>query len=261
MSRSLPVVIGTSGWQYRHWRETFYPRGVAQVRWLEHYAERFCTVESNAAFYRLPRPETFEAWQNRTPDDFVMAVKLNRYLTHIRRLRDPEEPMQRFLEAATRLGPKLGPVLIQLPPSMRADHERLDAVLLLFPPTIRVAVEFRHDSWFTAETERLLAARGAALCLTDRKNRKSPLWRTADWTYLRLHEGVAAPRPCYGRSALDAWAGRLADGWAPDEECFVYFNNDPRACALRDAIVFARLTERRGRAASRVPRSSDVRLG
>src|SRR3954467_5359802 len=130
--------IGTSGWQYGHWRDRLYPRGVAQARWLEHYAERFATVESNAAFYRLPEADTFAAWAGRTPDDFVMAVKASRYLTHVRRLKEPEEPGGGLLERARRLGSKLGPILLQLPPNLQAELELLDRTLRCFPDDVRV---------------------------------------------------------------------------------------------------------------------------
>ena len=248
----MTVRVGTSGWQYRDWRPAFYPPRLPQSRWLEHYASAFATVESNYAFYNLPRAEVFEGWAERTPADFVMAVKVSRYLTHIRRLRQPEEPVRRFLERATRLGSKLGPALLQLPPQMRADPGRLRETLAQFPPHVRVAVEFRHASWDTAEVRSILERHGAALCLADRRGALSPRWRTADWTYLRFHEGGAAPRPCYGRAALDAWARRLADGFA-DAESFVYFNNDPRGCALANAIEFAGSLRRAGLEASRVP--------
>src|SRR3954468_3942444 len=147
----MPLLIGTSGWQYRHWRETFYPRGVAQAKWLEYYAARFATVESNAAFYRLPEAAWFAAWAARTPPDFVMAVKASRYLTHILRLTEPEEPVALLVERARELGDKLGPILIQLPPSLRIEVDRLKRTLDAFPPDWRVAVEFRHASWFTDE--------------------------------------------------------------------------------------------------------------
>ena len=117
----MPVLIGTSGWQYRDWRGGLYPAGVAQRRWLEHYASYYLTVENNASFYRLPTEQTFAGWRARTPGDFVMAVKASRYLTHVRKLRDPEEPVARLLGAAAPLGPKLGPVLLQLPPTLKAE--------------------------------------------------------------------------------------------------------------------------------------------
>jgi uncharacterized protein YecE (DUF72 family) len=179
----MPVLVGTSGWQYRDWRGRFYPERLAQAKWLEHYAERFATVESNNAFYRLPEPHTFAAWAARTPGDFVMAVKVSRFLTHVRRLRDPEEPVRRFVEHAGHLGTKLGPVLLQLPPSLKADLAVLGDALERFPSGVRVAVEPRHESWFSDQTRALLGERGAALCLADSPHRTTPVWRTADWGY------------------------------------------------------------------------------
>jgi len=257
----MPLIIGTSGWQYRHWRETFYPRGVAQGQWLEYYAARFTTVESNAAFYRLPEAATFAAWARRTPDDFVMAVKASRYLTHILRLTEPEEPVRMLVERASELGTKLGPILIQLPPSMRLELERLERTLDAFPAEWKIAVEFRHKSWFTDEVQRVLADRRVALCLADRVGPITPLWRTADWTYLRFHWGRSKPIPCYGTTALASWVHRLSEQWSTSDDVFVYFNNDPRACALRDARWFAAAGRRAGWTATRVPPAADVRLG
>ena len=257
----MTVWIGTSGWQYAHWRGRFYPKGVAQAAWLEFFSERFATVESNNAFYRLPESHTFEAWARRTPDDFIMAVKASRYLTHIRRLRDPQEPVELFLERATNLGRKLGPVLLQLPPTLRIDVPSLDSVLRLFPATVRVAVEFRHETWFVDEVRQLLDERGAALCVADRRGPISPLWRTADWGYIRFHEGRASPRPCYGEQALETWAAKLAETWRPDEDVYVYFNNDPAGCAVRDAVLFARAVERAGSQPTRVPSLDQIRVG
>jgi uncharacterized protein YecE (DUF72 family) len=257
----MPLLIGTSGWQYRHWRETFYPRGVAQAKWLEFYAARFSTVESNAAFYRLPEAAWFEAWARRTPDDFVMAVKASRYLTHILRLTEPEEPVRMLIERASQLGGKLGPILVQLPPSLRIELERLKRTLDAFPNDWRVAVEFRHKSWFTDEVQQVLTDRRVALCLADRRGPIAPIWRTADWSYLRFHVGQSTPRPCYGRDALDSWMGRLSSAWKPTEDVYVYFNNDHRACALRDARVFALAARHAGWPATRTPEADEVTLG
>jgi uncharacterized protein YecE (DUF72 family) len=254
------VHVGTSGWEYRDWRPGFYPPRLASGRWLEFYAERFATVESNSTFYRLPSASVFAAWAQRTPDDFVMAVKASRYLTHVRRLRDPAAPVARFLERAQELGPKLGPVLLQLPPQLHVDAGRLDETLDRFPAGVRVAVEVRHDSWYTVEVRRLLTRRGAALCLADRRGRLTPLWVTADWTYLRFHEGRAAPAPCYGRAALATWAGYLAERSRDWREAFAYFNNDPGCCAVRNAIEFAREAGRRGLTPTRVPPLDSVRV-
>jgi uncharacterized protein YecE (DUF72 family) len=213
-----------------------------QARWLEHYAAAFRTVEVNNSFYRLPTRATFESWAERTPDDFVVTVKASRYLTHVKRLREPEEPVGRLMEAAAGLGRKLGVVLLQLPPDLRVRLEELDRTLQAFPKGTRIAVEPRHDSWFTDELRQLLESRDAALCLADRHSRPvTPLWRTASFGYLRLHEGRGVARPCYGRTALSSWARRLAKLFGSDEDVYVYFNNDPRGCAVRDARRFAGL--------------------
>jgi uncharacterized protein YecE (DUF72 family) len=256
----MPIYVGTSGWQYRHWRDTFYPRGVPQREWLEFYSARFATVESNAAFYRLPEKATFEAWRERTPGDFVWAVKVSRFLTHIKRLAEPEEPVERFVAHARGLGAKLGPALLQLPPQLELDVNLLDACLAEFPRDIRVAVEFRHKSWWTPDVEAVLRRHGAALCWADRFRPISPLWSRTDWGYLRFHQGRASPRPCYGEDALAAWVARI-DGVLPrSADLFVYFNNDFRACALRDAILFAHLAQRAGWEVSRVPDLDEVRV-
>ena len=243
----MTVLVGASGWQYSSWRGVFYPHELPQARWLEHYASSFRTVEVNNTFYRLPGRDAFEQWAQRTPADFVMAVKASRYLTHVRRLQDPEEPVGRLMKAAAGLGPKLGPVLIQLPPDLRARPDDLDRTLSSFPAGTRLAVEPRHDSWFGGELEAVLRSHDAALCLADRYSRPvTPLWRTASWGYLRLHEGRGAAHPCYGRTALKSWANRLAELFDAADDVYVYFNNDPRGCAVRDAERFASILAEAG---------------
>jgi uncharacterized protein YecE (DUF72 family) len=258
----MPVYVGTSGWQYRDWRGLLYPPGLGQTRWLERYAEYFGTVENNGSFYRLPAQETFAGWRGRTPPGFVMAVKASRYLTHVRRLRDPDEPVERLIRAATPLGDRLGPVLLQLPPTMPADPGALDSCLAAFARfrlapdggtgevgcRIRVAVEFRHDSWWSGETERLLARHGAALCWADRLGHPvTPLWRTAGWGYLRFHEGAAQPWPRYSEQALASWVERVTASWPDGADVLAYFNNDPGGAALYDAAAFASLARQAGR--------------
>jgi uncharacterized protein YecE (DUF72 family) len=258
----VPLLIGTSGWQYRDWRGAFYPDRLPVARWLEHYATRFPTVENNGTFYRLAAADTFAAWRARTPPGFLMTIKVSRYLTHVRRLREPAEPVQRLLRAATALGDRLGPVLLQLPPTMQADAAALEECLAQFaaqfaqlagpgPQTLRVCVEFRHDSWLTQDIRGILAAHNAALCWSDRRGRPlGPLWRTADWGYLRLHEGAAQPWPRYGRQALRTWVSRVADAFPPEADVFAYFNNDQQAAAPADADALVRLA---GAAAWPVP--------
>ncbi|MFF3318803.1 DUF72 domain-containing protein [Streptomyces sp. NPDC003035] len=246
----MPVFVGTSGWQYRDWRGVLYPEGVPQRLWLEEYARRFVAVENNNAFYRLPERRTFAEWRDRTPEGFVMAVKASRFLTHVKRLKEPEEPVERLMGRAEALGDRLGPVLLQLPPTLRADAGLLDAVLARFPRAVRVAVEPRHDSWWTDGIASVLVDRGAALCWADRGSRPvTPLWRTTDWGYLRLHEGRAKPWPAYGRQALATWADRLAATWPDAADVYVFLNNDPGGAAVRDAASFARAVAARGRTA------------
>ncbi|MZD55021.1 DUF72 domain-containing protein [Streptomyces sp. SID5606] len=238
----MPLFVGTSGWQYRDWREAFYPPGLPVRRWLERYTDVFPTVEINNAFYRLPARETFEAWRERVPPDFVVAVKASRYLTHVKRLRDPAEPVERLMSHAAGPGDRLGPVLLQLPPTLRADPGLLDACLARFPSGTRVAVEPRHDSWWTPEVREVLTSRGAALCWADVRARPvTPLWRTADWGYVRFHEGRATPWPRYGRRSLSTWSDRITSTWSRDQDVYAYFNNDQHAAAVADARTFARL--------------------
>ncbi|MCD0446702.1 DUF72 domain-containing protein [Glycomyces sp. A-F 0318] len=243
----MPVFVGTSGWQFREWRDAFYS-GVPQRRWLERYAGHFATVENNSSFYGLPGRERFEAWRERLPPGFIMAVKANRELTHVARLRDPAGHVDRLVEAAAGLGDRLGPFLLQLPPWLRAAPERLAACLDRFPAGARVAVEPRHRSWWNDEVRGLLTERDAALCWADRGGRPvAPLWRTASWGYLRLHEGRARPVPSYGDAALRSWCRRVDEAWPRSADCHVYFNNDPGPAPVLNALRFAGLMRGLGR--------------
>ena len=258
----MPMKVGTSGWQYRDWRGGLYPGGVPQRRWLEHYARCYLTVENNNSFYRLPPIETFTSWRERTPDDFVMAVKASRYLTHVRRLRDPAGPVARLLGAAAGLWPKLGPVLLQLPPTLQASPGALEACLKEFETAAaalggkgpRIAVEPRHETWWSEEVRQVLAAHDAALCWADRSGHPvTPLWRTATWGYLRFHEGTAQPWPSYGPRALRSWVARLAESWPDEADVYVYFNNDQGGAAVVNSIQFARLARLAGSTVTRTP--------
>jgi uncharacterized protein YecE (DUF72 family) len=265
----MPVLVGTSGWQYRDWRGGLYPDGLPQRRWLEHYATQYRTVENNSSFYRLPSPETFAGWRARTPDDFVMAVKASRYLTHVRKLRDPAEPVARLLGAAAGLGPKLGPILVQLPPTLTAEPALLDGSLREFRAIrlpgdhgpVRIAVEPRHESWWTEDVKEILAAHDAALCWADRLDRPvTPLWRTAGWGFLRFHEGTADPWPYYAKDTLRAWVDRLRQTWPGDADVYVYFNNDPGGAAVANSAEFAALARDAGLAVTRTPQVGAVPL-
>jgi uncharacterized protein YecE (DUF72 family) len=234
--------IGTSGWQYRDWRGSFYPSRLAATAWLEYYASHFDTVEVNNTFYRLPAQETFAKWAARVPDDFEFAIKASRYLTHYRRLREPEEPVERLVARAASLGRRLGVVLLQLPPDLKCVPSDLDRTLRAFGGRVRIAVEPRHVSWWNAEVRSLLESHSAALCLADRGSRAvTPLWRTADWAYVRFHFGRAQPSSCYGIRALTTWTRRLSELFGESADGYVYFNNDVHGCAVRDAATFGQL--------------------
>jgi uncharacterized protein YecE (DUF72 family) len=255
----MTVFLGTSGWQYRHWRGRFYPNGLPTSRWLSYYVERFATVEVNNTFYRLPERSTFENWRSGTPEGFVVAVKASRYLTHIKRLRDPADPVELFVDHASGLADRLGPVLLQLPPTLEVDVGLLADALAAFPTTFRLAVEFRHDSWYRDDVRAALEARGAALCLADRREKLlTPAWRTADWGYVRFHGGIQRPASCYRPEHLEASADVLCDTWRAGEDVFVYFNNDHAGCAIRDVARLGLMLDRRGRDRTRTDVATEL---
>jgi uncharacterized protein YecE (DUF72 family) len=260
----MPLRIGTSGWQYDHWRGRLYPRGLPVARWFDRYAEAFDTVELNVTFYRQPTAQVFEGWARRAPDDFVFAVKASRFLTHALRLRDPADSVRRLMDGALRLGGHLGPILVQLPPDMEAEPARLAETLDAFPAGVRVTVEPRHDSWFSDSVKAILVEHDAALCWADRRGPRTPVdggWATASWGYVRFHGGLASPRGCYGEVALEHWLERIRATWPRAEDVFLYWNNDRRGCAPRDAARFAALARDAGIPVTRAPEAASLLVG
>lgn len=236
------VRVGCSGWQYADWRERFYPKGLPQRRWLEFYARTFDTVEVNATFYRLARPDAVAAWLEQVPADFVFAVKGSRYLTHMRRLLDRERGLERFYASIAPLArsPQLGPVLWQLPPDFRRDDVRLQAWLEALPPG-RHALEFRHASWLHPDVFGILHAHGAALVIADDPRRvEVPHVVTTEWSFVRLHHGRRGRRGNYSDAELEEWAARVRD-LATHGEVFAYFNNDWEGFAVANAKRLKRL--------------------
>ena len=232
-----PVHVGCSGWVYPHWRERFYPKGIPQRAWLSFYAEHFDTVEINNTFYRLPKPAAVEGWADHSSPEFTFAIKVSRYMTHIKRLTMVETGLKRFyepLEPLTRSG-KLGPLLWQFPENFHRDEERLAGALAALPPG-RHAFEFRHQSWFTDDVYALLRDHGAALVVGDESSRwaTTPHVRTADWTYIRFHHGSRGRHGNYSASEIERWAGRISQ-WRRDTEVYAYFNNDWEGYAIRNA--------------------------
>jgi uncharacterized protein YecE (DUF72 family) len=230
-----PVRIGCSGWNYAHWRERVYPKGLPASRWLEHYATLFDTVEVNATFYRLPLRSSVASWVEQTPPDFVFAVKASRYLTHVKRLTDLGPGLERYYERIEPLveSPKLGPVLWQLPERFHRDDERLSGALARLPRG-RHCFEFRHPSWFVGDVYELLRAHGAALVVGDTPQRPFQTHElTADWTFVRFHHGHRGRRGNYAESELEEWAGRI-ERWREDVDVYAYFNNDWEAFAVKN---------------------------
>jgi uncharacterized protein YecE (DUF72 family) len=234
--------LGTSGYQYDHWKGTFYPADLRKDDWLARYATRFSTVEINATFYGLPTESTVAAWRDAVPDGFLFALKFSRYGSHRKCLKDPEQTVPPFLDAARILGDKLGPLLVQLKPNWRRNVERLRHFLDALPGDFRWAFEFRDPSWFCDEVYSMLRDHRAALVVHDMIDRH-PEVRTADWTYRRFHGDHYAGH--YSPQFLTALARRLAQERGEARSAFVYFNNDADACAVEDAQNLQRYLQRR----------------
>lgn len=235
------IWIGTSGYVYRHWRKgVFYPVGLPVREELAHYACRFPTVELNNPFYRLPTPEMFARWREATPEDFRFAVKASRYITHIKRLREVGEELALFLERAEHLGPKLGPILFQLPPNQQADLPRLRDFLALLSSARTWVVEFRHPSWHTREVYRLLADREVALCIPVGGGLHPDQVTTAWFTYIRMHRGQGAGGG-FTPEELRWWAAQVRALRTAGKDAYVYFNNDWEGHAVRDAAALQAL--------------------
>ena len=228
------VRVGCSGWVYSHWRQVFYPRDVPQKDWFSFYARHFDTVEINNSFYRLPKPETFAGWRERAPEGFTFAVKASRYITHIKRLKEPEESIKRFFDSADQLGPRTGPILWQLAPSFHRDDERLAAFLAALPRNHLHTFEFRHKSWLAPEVYGLLGEHRAALCIPDRPDLPQEIRCTADWSYVRLH-GSNHDEGNYSGSELDAWAQRIRAFADDGADVWAYFDNDQHGFAIQNA--------------------------
>jgi uncharacterized protein YecE (DUF72 family) len=228
------VWVGTSGWVYKHWQGRFYPPEVRAEARLPFYAARFPTVEVNYSFYRLPTREIFETWGNGTPDGFVFAVKASRYLTHMKRLRDAAEPLERLMASVSGLGPKLGPILFQFPHTWQIDLERLAAFLRLHPPSARFAFEFRHSSWLRPEVYECLREHHCALCIPDSPTLPQDRQVTTDFTYVRLHAG-RSDGGNYTEGELASWADWLRGRRDEGVHAWVYFNNDWEGFAPQNA--------------------------
>jgi uncharacterized protein YecE (DUF72 family) len=233
--RRRRLCVGTAGWSYRHWRGLFYPEGLPQRRWLEHYAEHFDTVEVNSTFYHLPRETTLESWRRRAPEGFVYALKASRFITHEKLLVGAEGPTEEFLSRARLLEDKLGPVLFQLPPRFGLDLGALGSFLELLPADGSCLFEFRNESWYVPDTFELLQEGGACFCTHDMPRLHTPRRAVGPAAYVRFHGPERRYAGAYPERTLAEWADWLAGQWEAGRSIYAYFNNDIGGHAVHDA--------------------------
>ena len=234
----MKIRVGTSGYNYPEWRGTFYPEKLPAAKMLAYYVERFATVEINATFYRMPNAKTLAGWEATAPGGFEYVLKAPQQITHFARLRDVDEPVRYFCDIARTLGGKLGPLLFQLPPNFKKATDRLGALLAALPAELRVALEFRHASWFDDEVYGLLRTRNAALCIADTEEGSTPAIATADFGYLRLRAVE------YTDDDLRRWLDTMARVGAGWRDAFVFFKHE--AQSTRRALSFQNLALTRG---------------
>ena len=236
------VHIGTSGWHYKDWMSVFYPAGSSPSDLLKFYASHFDTVEINNSFYKLPTIQTFENWRDTTPKKFRFAVKASRFITHMKKLKDPRRSSEQFLLATEHLGPKLGPILFQLPPRWHLNTQRLKDFLLVLPNGFRYVFEFRDSTWLNPEVYQILRDHNAAFCVHDFADMKIPREITATFTYVRFHGPTSTKYAgSYSDVQLRRWAEWIKEQRKLLDGVYVYFNNDPGAAAVRNASTLKRL--------------------
>jgi uncharacterized protein YecE (DUF72 family) len=236
------IHIGTSGWHYKHWMSVFYPAGTSASEMFGFYANHFDTVEINNSFYKLPTTATFEKWRDAAPGHFIFAVKASRFITHMKKLKDPSTSSAKFFVAAEHLGPKLGPILFQLPPRWHLNIQRLEEFLAALPSGYRYVFEFRDATWLESNVYQLLRKYNAAFCVHDFADMKTPREITADFTYVRFHGPTSTKYAgSYSEAQLRLWAEWIREQRTTLKAVYVYFNNDPGAAAVRNALTLKRL--------------------
>ena len=229
------IRIGTSGWHYSDWAGLFYPAGLPKSKWFEYYAKDFDTVEINNTFYQLPKQQTFINWRKQAPKNFLFTVKANRFITHIKRLKDPEEPLERFFERVKLLKANLGPILYQLPPSMHKDLDRLESFIKSLPKRRLSVFEFRHQSWFSDDTYELLNKLHVGFCVHDLVGVPTPRVITGSLIYVRFHGPTGRYQGNYTKTMLKEWAEWIKEHIKEVRSIYAYFNNDIHAYAVYNA--------------------------
>jgi uncharacterized protein YecE (DUF72 family) len=227
--------IGTSGWHYDDWRGRFYPDKLPKTQWLEFYARHFSTLELNNTFYHLPSENAFQNWYNSSPSDFTFAVKASRYITHIKRLKDCGEEVNKFTSRAVLLKEKLGPLLYQLPPGLHRDDDKLKEFLKVLPSGGKHVIEFRHESWFVEEVYEILRQHEVGFCIYDMPKLTSPIIATTDFAYIRFHGSDSLYSSCYTDKEMADWAKKIKRLAKNLESVYIYFNNDVAGYALENA--------------------------
>ncbi len=244
---SPSAYIGTSGWYYKHWKGPFYPAETEKEDFFDYYVTRFQSVEINNSFYHLPSASAMEGWKAAAPDGFLFSVKASRYITHMKKLKVGAKTVPVLLDRVSIMGPKLGPILFQLPPHWRFNEERFASFLGELPKENRFVFEFRDESWFNDKAYDLMASRNAAFCIYDLAGRQSPREVTADFVYVRLHGPGGPYQGTYDRSTLAGWAETIAEWLRQGRDAFLYFDNDQAGYAARDALLLRGLVEGAGK--------------
>ncbi|HEX6466537.1 MAG TPA: DUF72 domain-containing protein [Terriglobales bacterium] len=247
------IRIGTSGWHYKHWLGNFYPEKLPASKMLAYYYEQFDTVEINNSFYMLPKFETMQGWREATPKNFRFAVKASRFITHNKKLKDPQNALDKFLPRAEALGEKLGPILFQLPPAWRVNTERLAEFLEALPRYHSYTFEFREPSWISDPVVKILQDYNAAFCIYDIGGYHSPIHVTANWAYVRLHGPGNKYQGSYSPEALGKWAAQIREWSTNLKAVYVYFDNDQAGYAAQNALT---LREMLGLSVKKTPRAA-----
>lgn len=242
MSSKKKIHIGTSGWHYEHWNDVFYPEDITAEQRLSYYAGHFNDVEINNTFYNLPDKKTLETWKKTVARDFTFAVKASRYITHMKKLKDPAQSLKKFLNAVAELKSKVGPILFQLPPRWRVNTERLASFLQALPNKYRCTFEFRDQSWFTDEIYGILADHNAAFCIYNLAGTRSPEPLTADFVYIRLHGPTQkAYEGKYSKRQLNSWAKKIDKWHSNGKDVYLFFDNDQQGFAAKNALELVQI--------------------
>lgn len=242
MLKRKNIHIGTSGWNYRHWRGTFYPEDLTQKKWLSYYIEKFKTVEINNSFYRLPPKSNFETWRNNVPENFVFSIKVYRYITHMKKLTDSEDTLKTFFDNVSALKEKTGPLLFQMPPGLKYDSMRLKDFIKKLSNKFRYTFEFRNKSWWNENTYRILEDHNISFCLFQLAGSITPRIVTADFIYIRLHGPTNYKyQGSYDKETLSEWADQFKKWQKEGKDVYCYFDNDEKGYAAWNALVLDKM--------------------